>query len=55
MGSLTSWNPLKKKRRLKATKHRGTKALFILQQAVHETIFSLIAAASTSNEAWLIP
>ncbi|KAK4285755.1 hypothetical protein QN277_002405 [Acacia crassicarpa] len=40
--------------RLKTTKQRDAKALFILQQVVHETIFSQILVASTSKEAWLI-
>ena len=33
--------------RLKETKKRDAKALFILRQVVHETIFSRIAAATT--------
>ncbi|KAK8481308.1 hypothetical protein V6N11_047294 [Hibiscus sabdariffa] len=40
--------------RLKETKSKDAKALFILQQAVHETIFSRIAAATTLNEVWSI-
>ncbi|XP_052172110.1 uncharacterized protein LOC127788030 [Diospyros lotus] len=39
---------------LKEIKNRDAKALFILQQAVHETIFSRIAAATTSKQAWSI-
>jgi hypothetical protein len=40
--------------KLRATKKKDAKALFILQQAVHETIFSRIAAATTSKQAWTI-
>ena len=40
--------------RLREIKRRDAKALFILQQAVHETVFSRIAAATTSKEAWSI-
>ncbi|KAJ8759987.1 hypothetical protein K2173_010843 [Erythroxylum novogranatense] len=40
--------------RLKETKQKDAKALFFIQQAVHETIFSRIAAATTSLEAWQI-
>lgn len=36
------------------TKKKDAKALFYIQQAVHETIFSRIAAATTSLEAWQI-
>ena len=42
------------KERLREIKRRDAKALFILQQAVHETVFSRIAAATTSKEAWSI-
>ncbi|XP_073301409.1 uncharacterized protein [Primulina huaijiensis] len=38
--------------RLRENRKKDSKALFILQQAVHETIFSRIATASTSKEAW---
>ena len=38
-------------RRLKETKKKDAKALFFIQHAVHETIFSRIAAATTSMEA----
>ncbi|KAL4312806.1 hypothetical protein GQ457_01G025220 [Hibiscus cannabinus] len=40
--------------RLKETKSRDAKALFILQQAVHDIVFSRIAATTTSKEAWSI-
>ncbi|EOY04542.1 Uncharacterized protein TCM_019778 [Theobroma cacao] len=40
--------------RLKEVKKKDAKALFFIQQAVHETIFSRIAAATTSLEAWQI-
>ncbi|KAJ7957630.1 Retrovirus-related Pol polyprotein from transposon TNT 1-94 [Quillaja saponaria] len=33
---------------------KDSKALFFIQQAVHDTIFSRIAAATTSKEAWTI-
>lgn len=36
------------------TKKRDAKALFFIQQALHDTIFSRIAAAETSKEAWMI-
>ena len=38
--------------RLRENKKKDSKALFFIQQAVHETIFSKIAAATTANEAW---
>ncbi|KAL4353579.1 hypothetical protein GQ457_06G019510 [Hibiscus cannabinus] len=41
-------------KRLKETKKNDAKALSIIQQAVHDSIFSRIAAATTSNEAWSI-
>ncbi|KAJ0013903.1 hypothetical protein Pint_21324 [Pistacia integerrima] len=34
-------------------KKRDSKALFFIQQAVHESIFSKIAAANTANDAWM--
>ncbi|KAK2976159.1 hypothetical protein RJ640_001087 [Escallonia rubra] len=40
--------------RLKENKKKDNKALLFIQQAVHETIFSRIAAATTSKEAWEI-
>ncbi|KAL4362876.1 hypothetical protein GQ457_04G016030 [Hibiscus cannabinus] len=40
--------------RLKETKSRDAKALFNLQQAVHDIVFSRIAASTTSKEAWSI-
>ncbi|KAJ8760556.1 hypothetical protein K2173_015223 [Erythroxylum novogranatense] len=40
--------------RLNIIKQKDAKALFIIQQAVHETIFSRIAAATTSQQAWSI-
>ncbi|KAJ0018700.1 hypothetical protein Pint_11869 [Pistacia integerrima] len=33
-------------------KKRDTKALFFIQQAVHESIFSKIVTANTANNAW---
>ncbi|KAJ0020458.1 hypothetical protein Pint_31819 [Pistacia integerrima] len=36
------------------TKKKDAITLFFIQQAVHETIFSRIAVANTSTEAWLI-
>ncbi|KAH0647717.1 hypothetical protein KY290_033702 [Solanum tuberosum] len=40
--------------RLKKIRKKDAKALFFIQQAVHETIFSRIAAATTSRDVWLI-
>ncbi|KAG6529060.1 hypothetical protein ZIOFF_011254 [Zingiber officinale] len=40
--------------RLKENRKKDSKALFILQQAMHETIFSRIATATFSKEAWEI-
>jgi len=40
--------------RLKENRKKDAKALFFLQQAVHETVFSRIAAATTSRQAWRI-
>ena len=37
--------------RLREIKRKDAKALFIIQQAVHESIFSRIAAATTSKKA----
>ena len=39
-------------KRLKETKKKDAKALFFIQQAVHETIFSKIVVVTTSMEAW---
>ena len=39
--------------RLKENKKKDSKALFFIQQAVQESVFSQIAAATTSREAWL--
>ena len=39
--------------RLKENKKKDNKALFFIQQAVHESIFSKIAAVTTAREAWL--
>ena len=36
------------------TKKDDVKNLFMIQQAVHETVFSRIAAATTSKQAWSI-
>ena len=38
--------------RLKEIKKKDARALFLIQQALDETIFSRIAAATTSFEAW---
>ena len=38
--------------RLRENRKKDSKALFILQQAVHDTIFSRIVTATTSKEAW---
>ena len=40
--------------RLKENKKKDSKALFFIQQAVHENIFSRIMGATTSKEAWRI-
>ncbi|GAV66781.1 DUF4219 domain-containing protein/UBN2 domain-containing protein [Cephalotus follicularis] len=40
--------------RLRENKKKDSKALFFIQQAVNETIFSRIVAATTSKEAWTI-
>lgn len=39
--------------RLKENKKKDSKALFIIQQAVHEDIFPRIMNATTAKEAWL--
>ena len=45
---------IEEKETLSETKKNDVNALFIIQQAVHETIFSRIAAATTSKQAWSI-
>ena len=45
---------IEEKERLRETKKNDVKALFTIEQAVHETIFSRIAAATTSKQAWSI-
>ena len=40
--------------RTKENKKKDSKALFFIQQAMHDSIFSRIAAAETSKEAWEI-
>ena len=40
--------------KLKETKKKDAKSLFLIQQAVRDTIFSRIAAATTSSQAWKI-
>ena len=45
---------IEEKKRLRETKKNDVKALFTIQQAVHETIFSRIAAVTTSKQAWSI-
>ncbi|KAK2985142.1 hypothetical protein RJ640_000909 [Escallonia rubra] len=48
-------DPDEENNRLKENKKKDNKALLFIQQAaVHETIFSRIAAATTSKEAWEI-
>ena len=42
---------IKEKKRLRETKKNDAKALLIIQQAIHETISSRIAAATTSKQA----
>ncbi|KAK5836627.1 hypothetical protein PVK06_012423 [Gossypium arboreum] len=41
-------------KRLKETKKNDAKALFIIQQAILDSIFSRIVVAATLNEVWLI-
>lgn len=38
--------------RLRENKKRDSKALFFIQQAVHESIFSKISTVNTTKEAW---
>ena len=38
--------------RKKKKKKKEAKALFLIQQAVHDTLFSRIAKATSSKEAW---
>ena len=40
--------------RLRENRKRDSKALFFIQQAVHEIVFSRIATAATSKQAWTI-
>ena len=40
--------------RLRENKKKDSKALLFVQQAVHESIFSRIAAAPTSQQVWSI-
>ncbi|KAK2975599.1 hypothetical protein RJ640_003036 [Escallonia rubra] len=40
--------------KLRETRKKDSKALFFIQQAVHETLFSKIAAVETSKDAWRI-
>ncbi|XP_020243384.1 uncharacterized protein LOC109821619 [Asparagus officinalis] len=39
--------------RLRENRKKDAKALFFIQQAVHETLFSKILAATTAKEAWM--
>lgn len=39
---------------LKENQKNDSKALFFIQQALHNMIFSRIAATATSNQAWTI-
>ena len=47
----TTWTQAQKDQ-LKDNKKKDSKALFLIQQAVHESIFPRIAAATKSKEAW---
>ncbi|KAM0947417.1 hypothetical protein DsansV1_C08g0086031 [Dioscorea sansibarensis] len=38
--------------RLKENKKKDSEALFFIQQAMHETLFSRIAATTTSKQTW---
>ena len=40
--------------KLRENKKKDSKALVIIQQAVHDSVFARIAAASTSKQAWSI-
>ncbi|GMI94225.1 hypothetical protein HRI_003091800 [Hibiscus trionum] len=40
--------------KLRENRKKDSKALVIIQQAVHDSVFSRIAAAATSKQAWLI-
>lgn len=40
--------------RLRENRKCNSKVLFFIQQAVHESIFSRIVAATTSRQAWMI-
>ncbi|KAA0066379.1 UBN2 domain-containing protein [Cucumis melo var. makuwa] len=40
--------------KLRENRKKDSKALMIIQQAVHDSVFSRIAAATTSKQAWLI-
>ena len=40
--------------RLKENKKKDSKALFFIQQAMYETLFSRIAVATTSKQAWTV-
>ncbi|KAH0724802.1 hypothetical protein KY284_000667 [Solanum tuberosum] len=44
----------KEEKRLKEIRKKDAKALFFIQQVVHEIIFSRITTATTSRDAWLI-
>ncbi|XP_022973579.1 uncharacterized protein LOC111472160 [Cucurbita maxima] len=45
---------IEEKKRLRETKKNDANALFIIQQAIHVTIFSRITAVTTSKQAWSI-
>lgn len=40
--------------RLRENRKKDSKALFLIQQALHDDIFPRISAAETSHEAWEI-
>lgn len=50
----TGYDDSDDEKKLKDNRKRDAKALFFLQQAVSEEIFSGISAAKTSKEAWQI-
>ena len=47
-------NPTEPDQRLRETPKKDARALFLIQQAIDDDIFSRIAAASTSHQAWEI-
>ena len=45
---------LDEENRLRENKKKDSKALFFVQQVMHEIIFSCIATTTTSKQAWMI-